>query len=46
MPLTQGLLAHQDDEVREEHRRDGFEVGNADAIFASTTLAATTKQAA
>lgn len=26
--------------LREEHRRDGFEVGNADSIFASTTLAA------
>ncbi|KXZ54720.1 hypothetical protein GPECTOR_4g788 [Gonium pectorale] len=30
----------RDDEVREEHLREGFEVGNADRLYASTTLAA------
>ncbi|EFJ47180.1 hypothetical protein VOLCADRAFT_117957 [Volvox carteri f. nagariensis] len=35
-------FAHlKDEELREEHLRDGFEVGNADRIFESTTLAAT-----
>ncbi|GIL53430.1 hypothetical protein Vafri_9032 [Volvox africanus] len=30
----------EDSELREEHLREGFEVGNADRIFESTTLAA------
>ncbi|GIL91642.1 hypothetical protein Vretimale_9598 [Volvox reticuliferus] len=34
-------FAHlEDSELREEHLREGFEVGNADRIFESTTLAA------
>ncbi|GFR50435.1 hypothetical protein Agub_g12656 [Astrephomene gubernaculifera] len=37
LPEYAGLPA---EEVREEHLRDGFEVGNADRIFESTTLAA------
>ena len=28
-----------EDEVREHHRRDGFEQGNADKIFESTKVA-------
>ena len=37
LPQFEGLPA---DEIQERHRRDGFEVGNADRIFESTTLAA------
>ena len=28
---------HQEEEITEQHRRDGFEVGNADKIFESTS---------
>ncbi|KAG2491926.1 hypothetical protein HYH03_009661 [Edaphochlamys debaryana] len=34
------FAALRPEEVREEHLREGFEVGNADRIFHSTTLAA------
>ncbi|KAG2434708.1 hypothetical protein HXX76_007598 [Chlamydomonas incerta] len=40
LPQYAGLPA---DQVREEHLREGFEVGNADRIFESTTLAAGAK---
>lgn len=28
---------YQEEEITEQHRRDGFEVGNADKIFESTS---------
>lgn len=33
----------QEEEITEQHRRDGFEVGNADRIFESTTAARSQK---
>ena len=33
----------QENEVQEHHRRDGFEVGNADKIFESTGAARSKK---
>lgn len=32
---------YQESSILEEHRREGFEVANADAIFESTNLART-----
>uniref|UniRef100_A0A803MBH6 2-oxoadipate dioxygenase/decarboxylase n=1 Tax=Chenopodium quinoa TaxID=63459 RepID=A0A803MBH6_CHEQI len=34
-----------DEEVKEFHRRDGFEVGNADKIFESTSMEQLTRKA-
>ncbi|PAN47012.1 hypothetical protein PAHAL_9G204200 [Panicum hallii] len=36
----------QDEEVKEQHRRDGFEVGNADKIFESTSKDQLTRRSA
>ncbi|RCV42630.1 hypothetical protein SEVIR_9G230300v4 [Setaria viridis] len=36
----------QDEEVKEHHRRDGFEVGNADKIFESTSKDQLTRRSA
>ncbi|WVZ59206.1 hypothetical protein U9M48_009392 [Paspalum notatum var. saurae] len=36
----------QDEEVKEHHRRDGFEVGNADKIFESTSKDQLTRKSA
>ena len=35
----QDCCAAQEEEIMERHRRDGFEVGNADKIFESTSAA-------
>lgn len=37
-------LAAAGQAMREQHRRDGFDTGNATGIFASTTIAAQTAQ--
>lgn len=43
LPQFQSLL---EKEVKEFHRRDGFEVGNADKIFESTSKEQLTRRAA
>ncbi|KAF6983334.1 hypothetical protein CFC21_001542 [Triticum aestivum] len=45
LPLPQ-FRDLQDEEVKEHHRRDGFEVGNADKIFESTSKDQLTRRSA
>uniref|UniRef100_A0ACD5X2S6 Uncharacterized protein n=1 Tax=Avena sativa TaxID=4498 RepID=A0ACD5X2S6_AVESA len=45
LPLPQ-FKDLQDEEVKEHHRRDGFEVGNADKIFESTSRDQLTRRSA